>query len=339
MKIKCISFILVLFCYLQVHPQQAPKKPMEVLANENTTISFFFPSNIAKVVSPAVNYKFEHEDGSSIGLLKARKGNPSNLTVITEQGNIYSFSLSFSDKVVHFNFILSSEDAVGNTKTIRTTEVRNEGTPISSKEVPDLTPISKPSNPDLVELKNKPDGDILEMNEYAEEDENSSNVPQTFFDESSSNMPIIEEGDLYNIDREEYYRIFSENNYLQRTIFKRSFRQNKRIVVKLNNILVDRNEMYLVMQLENNSKKDYPVNGLGFFLKKDETEPEQIIEPLYTFNLQDIIDPESINEIVCVFPRINLRSKEEFFVILDEKDGNRTVLLPLDSKQINAPTN
>lgn len=326
MKIKYIICILVVLWSIQVKPQGAVKTPVGVLANDYTTVSFFFPSNISKVIAPAANYKFEYDEGSNLGLLKARKGNPSNLTVITEQGNIFSFLLQFSDKVDNFNFFLSVEDAVGQTNSPKQTEPKNDSRSIDDIAYPTPTPVSAPIDSEHTDLMNTTD-------------EHQSNASDAFLNDAPSDAPTIEEGDLYNMDREEYYRIFCENNYLQRTIFKRSFRQNKRIVVKLNNILVDRNEMYLVMQLENSSKKEYPISGLGFFLKKDVNEPEQMLEPLYTFNLQDMIDPESINEIVCVFPRIILGSKEEFFVVLDEKDGNRTVLLPLDSKQINAPTN
>ena len=146
------------------------------------------------------------------------------------------------------------------------------------------------------------------------------------------------EDDLYAIDREEYYRIFCENNYLQKTVFRRTFRQNKRIVLKLNNILIDRNEIYFVLQVENNSRKEYQVNGLSFFRKTGVGQLQKIVKPLFTFNLQDKIDPQSINEVVLVFKRFSLSNKEEVYVVLDELETNRMVMLPLDNKQINAPT-
>ncbi len=332
---KCIPLFILLCSFAFINAQDSAKLPTAVLANEYTTVSLFFPSTIAKVIAPAVNYKFDYERGSTMGLLKARKGNPSNLTVITEDGYIYSFSLKYSENIENYNYIMTDAYAVGKTKVSSRPTIINEN--------PDNDAVNQPKD-SVVDTPVKQDETLQKPIEKQGngEDENTSKDNDT--DVSPTNTvdaaPIgLEEGDLYDKDRKEYYRIFCENNYLQRTKFKRSFRQNKRIVIKLNNILVDRNEIYFVMQIENNSKKEYLVNGLSFFLKKNRAEPQKIIQPLYQFNLQEIIDPESVNEVVYVFEKFQLTNKEEVFVVLDESENNRMVLLPLDSKQINAPTN
>ncbi|QLG46863.1 DUF4138 domain-containing protein [Costertonia aggregata] len=329
MKIKYVPLIFFVGFFFQVYAQE----PKRILANESTTISFFFPSPISKVIAPAVNYKFEYDAGTTIGILRARKGPPSNLTVITNQGHIYSFALEFSEKVNDFNFILSPEDALGKTNINKVITKRD----IPEKSPTEIDSVASVSLDTIFNIAN--DSISIAVNDTVTKGDTNGNISENPENNLEKSIPGMEDGDLYDKDREEYYRIFCENNYLQRTIFKRSFRQNKRVVVKLNNILEDREEIYLIMQLENNSKKEYKVNGLGFFLKKDELEPPKIITPLYTFNLQEIIDPESINEVVCVFKKFNLAPKEQLSVVLDEQDGNRTVLLPLDSKQINSPTN
>ena len=83
----------------------------------------------------------------------------------------------------------------------------------------------------------------------------------------------------------------------------------------------------------------HPLKGYSFFLKRNGYEAQKIIPPLYKFNLQKIIDPESVNEVVYVFKKFSLKNREEVFVVLDELESNRMVLLPLDNKQINSPSN
>ncbi|WP_373517494.1 DUF4138 domain-containing protein [Pricia sp.] len=274
------------------------------MANEHATTTLFFPAAISKTIDPAANFKFEYQnDDLSIGLLSGKNGSPSNLTVITDDGYIYSFALQYSEKIETFNFILAIDMAVGRIPNRTSHSVDNE-----DKEV-------------KLDSPTEADDEPYEETEY-----------DTL---GSSNG----EGDLYDVDREEYYRIFCENNYLQKSIFMRTFRQNKRVVLKLNNILTDNDEIYFVLQVENNSRKEYVVNGLSFFRKTGVGQLQKIINPIYVFNLQDKIDPQSINEVVFVFKRFTISSKEEVYVVLDELENDRMVMLPLDNTQINAPTN
>lgn len=344
---KIYFSILVFFSFaFGLFGQNVTSLPIPVLANEYTTVSIFFPSPIDKVIEPSVNYKFDYEKGATIGLLKARKGNPSNLTVITEEGRIYSFALQYSEKVDNYNYIINQQQAVGETKHRSTSKnttsesvILTKGKTDNSKTGPEPKAVKKPesikNNKTKVVVKQPKEKITVNTNEQ----DTINNFRGNKNTEIDTEDDWAKEGDLYDLDREEYYRIFCENNYLQRTIFKRNFRQSKKIVLKLNNILVDRDEIYFVLQVENNSQKEYNVHGLSFFFKKKGEEVQKIMAPLHKFNLQEKIDPESVNEIMYVFKRFNLKNKEEVYVVLDEKEGNRMVLLPLDNKQINSPTN
>ncbi len=304
MKSSFIFYLLnICFCFGSFGQDQNAK-PIALLANEHATTTLFFPAAISKTIDPAANFKFEYQnDDLSIGLLSGKNGSPSNLTVITDDGYIYSFALQYSEKIETFNFILAIDMAVGRIPNRTSHSVDNE-----DKEV-------------KLDSPTEADDEPYEETEY-----------DTL---GSSNG----EGDLYDVDREEYYRIFCENNYLQKSIFMRTFRQNKRVVLKLNNILTDNDEIYFVLQVENNSRKEYVVNGLSFFRKTGVGQLQKIINPIYVFNLQDKIDPQSINEVVFVFKRFTISSKEEVYVVLDELENDRMVMLPLDNTQINAPTN
>lgn len=326
-------FLLLFLCCISFgsYGQNQGGLPIKVLANEHTTTTIFFPSGIAKTIDPAANFKFEYQNNDpSIGLLQGRKGSPSNLTVITDNGYIYSFALRYSEKIESFNFMLSPDMAVGRTPNHKSRPVANVIASTEPTEIPSDDTASDTVLDPLIQGDDNP----LNIHVPLIEDD------EPYRESENGNFGIREaQGDLYHIDREEYYRIFCENNYLQKTIFRRTFRQSKRVVLKLNNILVDRNEIYFVLQVENNSRKEYNVNGLSFFRKTGLGQLQKIMKPLYVFNLQDKIDPQSINEVVFVFKRFTISNKEEVYVVLDELENDRMVMLPLDNKQINAPTN
>ncbi|QCX00036.1 DUF4138 domain-containing protein [Aggregatimonas sangjinii] len=322
-------------------------------ANDNVTTTIFFPSNIAKVVPPAVNFNFEYEDHTQIGLLKGRKGKPSNLLVITEDGYAYSFALSYSEEIQKFNFILTIDQAVSQTnpgKTVGASDVADRKTEENdSPEITDNT--SAPVDTDTSDATQANEADTSSSTATDNKPTAQVNMDNTSMDTlvqqnkdvpkqaSGNNSRENEDDDLYDTDREEYYRIFCENNYLQKTILKRSFRKNKKIALRLNNILTDRNEKYFILQIENNSKKEFSVGGLGFFRRTGVGQLEKIITPLYSFNLQETIDPQSVNEVVYVFKNFEIGNKETVSIVLTDASSDNGVVLPMDNLIVNSPSN
>jgi len=323
------------------------QSPIAIEANDFITTTVFFPSNIKKVVAPAANFQFNYENNSNIGLIKGRRGNPSNLLVITAQGYVYSFALSYAEEVSEFNFILSTDQAISKTNVanVKHSNSTTAKSPPSVETPPDVTTAQDPVVPAQQDDSTANDSSETNRSEPVPVQKAPQEIPpseknpvQNTEEEKVISAFEVEE-DLYDVDREEYYRIYCENNYLQKTIFKRSFRQSKRIAVRLNNILVDRNEKYFVLQIENNSKREYSVAGLSFFRKSNVGQLEKIMEPLYSFNLQETIDPDSINEIVYVFKNFKIGSKEKVMVVLASTETDNVVILPLDNLLINSPSN
>ncbi|AIZ42814.1 DUF4138 domain-containing protein [Cellulophaga baltica] len=330
---KNYFFLIVYLVLMGSVTAQDNAKPLTVEANEFTTVTLFFPAVIEQVIPPASNYKFEFDQGNTIGTLKARKGTPSNMTVITTDGSIFSIVLNYSQKLEKYTHIINANQAVGamNSGNSATPTEPENTTIVQANPKPNAPPESVApvaSNTDPRETIKTPPTD---MNVSPDVFEGFSNQPNT-----DPELYSDSENDLYNLDREEYYSIFCENNYLQKSILKRSFRQNKKIIVRLNNILVDREEIYFMLSLENTSKKDYNVNGLSFFIKESHRDNNpSILEPVHTFNLQKIIDPESNNEIVYVFKKFPLQTNQIVEIVLDEIDSSRMVILPLDYKYLN----
>ncbi len=328
---KNYLFIVLYSVFIGSLLAQENLKPLNIKANSFTTITFFFPSGIETVIPPAANYNFEYEKGNTLGTLQARKGNSGNLTVITVSGEVYSFLLEYSEKIETFTYLITPNQAVGNVNNNLANDSQSK---MIEQEVTLTQDSQETANESLdPEIKVLPSLKVNEDNSNENFNPNKSFDPDEYTIEESNYSE--EESDLYNSDPEEYYRIFCENNYLQKTIYKRSFRQNKKIIVRLNNILIDHDEVYFMLNLENTSKKEYAVNGLSFFIKDKNNKNPKIIEPVYTFNLQKLIDPESDNEIVYVFKRFPVSNDETLEIVLDEKNGTRMVILPLDYKYLN----
>ena len=332
-------FVIVLFLSVKLQAQDA----IAVSSNDNVTTTLFFPSNIVKVIKPAVNFNFQYEQGTNMGLLKARRGKSSNLLVITELGNIYSFALSYSEQVQKYHFILKANQAVGQL-TSDSFNRNNDNRTSESGQLP-LSEIDESKVEVVVDASVNNDTFTPTNNEK----ENQSKVTNAV---DSLEKPIVNPSDdtvinsideiesdsLYDIDREEYYQIYCQNNYLQKVQIKRCFKKHKKISLRLNNILVDRNEKYFILQIENNSKSEYKVDGLSFFKKTNEG-LEKIMSPLYTFNLQEVIAPGSINELVYVFRKFDLTNKELVTVVLLEVESGNLVELPLNHLYVNSPSN
>jgi len=352
MKLVSTHVIAFIGCLLLSNYSAMAQAAIPVATNNNVTTTIFFPSNIVRVVPPAINYKFQHEADSNIGLLKGRTGKPSNLTVITEAGRVFSFALRYSEQVEKFNYILTADQAIGQTKGGNALPNATSKQPTTATQPAEVVknPANSPKKNELAE--NKPDTQIVDVKK--EKNSAVTETKKTAVVEkpkpkpeiaSIPDAPVAEttkgvgEGDLYDVDREEYYKIYCENNYLQKTIFQRSFRQNKRISLRLNNILVDRKEKYFVLQIENNSKKEYDVAGLSFFKKTGIGQLEKIMNPVYSFNLQETIDPESINEVVYVFKNFNLTNKESVVAVLADLNSDNMVILPIDRIIINSASN
>ena len=190
------STIIISFLFYTLFSFGAFNNPILIEANENNIVSVFFPSRINKVIEPSEDFKFEYEEKGVIGVVKANNINhkrTSNFTVITVDGNIFSFELKYSNTITNLNFILTPDMAVGSIKS-------------SIKEVDTIAHIDLSYN-----TVNHSEKDTLE--------EKKAITATTILTKNNiNNKPIkkIKKNDynLYSEDSKEYYHIFCENNYL-----------------------------------------------------------------------------------------------------------------------------
>jgi len=109
--------MLALGLYYPVHAN-TPKTLDTIYANEKMTMALFFPSDIKQGITGSEHFVFTYnrEKEQNLGLLKAVKGNPSNLLVITTDGKAYSFILKYAEQLENPNRFISIQESIGDSK-------------------------------------------------------------------------------------------------------------------------------------------------------------------------------------------------------------------------------
>ncbi|MDL5512302.1 DUF4138 domain-containing protein [Arenibacter sp. M-2] len=94
-----------------------------IYANEQMTVSLFFPDPIRQGVTGSSNYafSFNRERAQYFGLLQATPGGESNLLVVTQNGGVYSYLLRYSQKLEKLNYFIDNSDSIGHERTGATT--------------------------------------------------------------------------------------------------------------------------------------------------------------------------------------------------------------------------
>ncbi|MEO1548188.1 MAG: DUF4138 domain-containing protein [Bacteroidota bacterium] len=123
-----------------------------IYANEKMNTALFFPEKIRQGIVGNSNFifTFNREDGQTLGLLKATKGEDSNLLVITTDGNIYSYIISYAEKLDVLNHFIGLSERIGNEKrdkpSVTKAPVSAEGQLVVRKETTPETKGSALSN-------------------------------------------------------------------------------------------------------------------------------------------------------------------------------------------------
>ncbi len=350
-----MAIVLVFLIHCSVIFSQQGKEIL-IEANDTHNVNLFFPDAISKFILGSPNFKFTFEPNTQIGSIQSKKGKDSNLTVITVDGSIYSFLLHYKDHISNYNIFIDKAHSIGSMKPtvgkpstapiteqapnqqVQKTQNTTTTAPVTTSPPP---PASNMPPPVTVQETNslppKNDPEPIVMGTPESNEGNTDVDPEDMFLPPPSEEGGVsgQQDDLYFEDREEYYRIFCENNFMQPSYIKRTFTTSKSVILRLNNILGDRNELYFILQIENGSKNTYETDFLNFFTQKKSPKDQVLMEPVYKYNLQDKIEPQGVNEVVYVFKRFKIKPKEKVVVVLDEKEGKRTLVLSIFDKQVN----
>lgn len=106
-----------------------------IFANEHHNVAIFFPEKIRQAVVGAENFVFSYnqEHPQYFGLLKGRAGKTSNLLAISQDGEIFSYVLSYKDELPRVIYFLDKEASLGNEQPKSGVEKCSDSSEISLK--------------------------------------------------------------------------------------------------------------------------------------------------------------------------------------------------------------
>ena len=87
-----------------------------IYANDHKNVALFFPEPIRQGITGSENFVFTYnrETQQHLGLLQASPGQESNLLVISNSGLVFSYIVSYSEKLEKQNYFISESGSIGN---------------------------------------------------------------------------------------------------------------------------------------------------------------------------------------------------------------------------------
>ncbi|GGW36469.1 DUF4138 domain-containing protein [Arenibacter certesii] len=139
-----------------------------------------------------------------------------------------------------------------------------------------------------------------------------------------------------------YYQNFCKYILQHKQKMGRIKKRNQGIVLSLDNIVFNKEELYFVFKLLNNSSLDYDLNFLTLSLEtrqkgKRKSLQKLIKEPVFKFNLPNRVVKGGKVRLVYVVPKFSLSNDRRMTFNLNEKNGERDIELKVSHRFINNP--
>jgi len=143
-------------------------------------------------------------------------------------------------------------------------------------------------------------------------------------------------------NRTYYYQKFCSYLLNRNQRIGRIKKRNEGIVLSVENIVFDKEELYFVIQIENNSTLDYDLNFLNLSIETRQKGKKKSLqslyqEPIYKHNLPSKIAEGKMIRFVYVLPKFSLSNDRRAILELNEKVGERNVELKISHRYINNP--
>jgi len=143
-------------------------------------------------------------------------------------------------------------------------------------------------------------------------------------------------------NRTYYYQKFCSYLLDRNQHIGRIKKRNEGIVLSVENIVFDKEELYFVIQIENNSTLDYDLNFLNLSIETRQKGKRKSLqrlyqEPMYKHNLPSKIAENTTARFVYVLPKFSLSDDRRAILELNEKDGERNIELKISHRHINNP--
>ncbi|WP_341220519.1 DUF4138 domain-containing protein [Polaribacter atrinae] len=143
-------------------------------------------------------------------------------------------------------------------------------------------------------------------------------------------------------NRTYYYHKFCSYLLNRNQRIGRIKKRNEGIILSVENIVFDKEELYFVIQIENNSTLDYDLNFLNLSIETRQKGKKKSLqslyqEPIYKHHLPSKIAEGKMIRFVYVLPKFSLSNDRRAIFELNEKDGERNIELKISHRYINNP--
>ncbi|MDN3664071.1 DUF4138 domain-containing protein [Algibacter miyuki] len=139
-----------------------------------------------------------------------------------------------------------------------------------------------------------------------------------------------------------YYERFCSYLINRRQRIGKLKKRKDAIVLKIENIVFDKAELYFVITIENKSSLDYDVNFLNLSIQtrkkgKKKSLQELCLEPIFKYNVPSKIKEKQTIKFVYVVSKFSISDERLVLLDLNEDNGERNIKLKIADKTINNP--
>lgn len=236
------------------------------------------------------------------------RANMTNLTVITESGSIHNFILKYSDSPGKLIWKIKSPSE----------EQRTERTDrVDSLET--VLPLGH--NYGLTKQVNSSPNESEKLDKLSE--------------------GTSRRDSLYNLDRDEYYRLKSYYLRFNDPDIKLNYSYQGKLSLHLLGVYYDREEIYMHLKVENGNTIDLDIDFLEYYIRpykrKGITVADTQVFPLYNYKEPSSVKGKGEAYFVVVFNKFTLDEKLRFHVEMKESRGARSLDLSIEPRYINDP--
>lgn len=299
---KIILLVIILISQVSFSQNTNEKNSESLIINgsANKNIFIFFPSPIIQgtVGNNDFIFGFDRVKPSKIGILKSKvDAEETNLLVITEDQNIYSFILKYSNTdTENLNHFIELDNSIGSLST-KSKETKNP------TEAEENTEVKKKST---------------EKNERSISNSDSIVLSPKQKELRETSKLVLEQKPFYK-------RFLNEENGIYLKLERISYKGDELYftlaVENKSGIHYDISYLNFFIGF----KKSHQRRALQ----------KELIEPLYIERFKKRIETNESNSFVYVLPKFSLDHKKVLFIEMKEANGDRNLLLKVPDSDVN----
>ncbi len=187
--------------------------------------------------------------------------------------------------------------------------------------------------------------DLKKLNYFIADTSSIGNFDPNFLKVKSSlngSIGIDKSNKYLSISRDLYFDNFCAYLIRKKEQIGRIRKRNEDIILRVENIVFNKDQFYFVMEIENRSSIDFEINFLNLSVqtkqKGKRTSMQKLeLEPIYKYKMPERINKGATASFVYVIPKLSIADDKMVILDLNEKNGERDLKLKIKQRFINHP--